>query len=218
MEKFPEAKRGILLLLKEKGPATIGSLAEALSLTREGARKALLEMASEGWVSGEKAPSAKAGRPEHRYRLTVAGEHLFPKAYDALTLELLDRMGDEALRNTLTAMTEARVKEWEPKLKGKDPQQRLKALKGLYWEEDPHMSVERGRLVERNCPFMNVAARRPALCSVTVSTLSRLVGRKVERVESFQAGHGRCVFNVLWDQPASNQPFEFEAPPPASGG
>ena len=52
-------------------------------------------------------------------------------------------------------------------------------------------------LIERNCPFLDVANRRPALCSVTVNTLSRLLGRRVERVRTFQNGHGRCAFRIV---------------------
>ena len=57
------------------------------------------------------------------------------------------------------------------------------------------------RLVEHNCPFLNVALERPVVCSVTVSLLSRLLGFEVVREEKFQAGDGRCAFRVLTDRP-----------------
>jgi predicted ArsR family transcriptional regulator len=65
------------------------------------------------------------------------------------------------------------------------------------------------RLVERNCPFLNVASRRPALCSVTVSTLSRLLGHTVTREKRFQDGDGRCVFRVHLNQPINTDAFRF---------
>jgi predicted ArsR family transcriptional regulator len=64
-------------------------------------------------------------------------------------------------------------------------------------------------LVEKNCPFLNVATRRPALCSVTVSTLSRLLGQTVTREKRFQNGDGRCVFRVHLDQPLNPETFRF---------
>ena len=65
------------------------------------------------------------------------------------------------------------------------------------------------RLIERNCPFLNVASRRPALCSVTVSTLSRLLGYRVVREKRFQDGDGRCVFRVQLDDPIEVDDFQF---------
>jgi predicted ArsR family transcriptional regulator len=86
-------------------------------------------------------------------------------------------------------------------MEGKTLPERLSVLQELYRHDDPHMSVEAGpegyRLIERDCPFFNVANRRPALCRVTEGTLSRLLGRDVIREEKFQEGHGRCVFRVL---------------------
>ena len=68
------------------------------------------------------------------------------------------------------------------------------------------------RLVERNCPFLNTAMRRPALCSVSVNALTRLLGVRVEREEKFQNGDGRCVFRVHAAQPvdAANWAFALE--------
>ena len=66
-------------------------------------------------------------------------------------------------------------------------------------------------LVERNCPFQNVAMERPKLCSTTVSTLSRLLGVRVERVKTFQGGDGMCAFRVHSDEDIdSDFRFAFE--------
>lgn len=79
-------------------------------------------------------------------------------------------------------------------------------------EDDPFTSVERNggiKLVERNCPFRNVAMERPALCSTTVSTLTRLLGVRVERELTFQNGDGCCAFHVHLDQPVDTTTFRF---------
>ena len=57
------------------------------------------------------------------------------------------------------------------------------------------------RVIERNCPYLNAAMKRPALCSVTVNSLTRLLGVRVDREERFQNGDGRCVFRVYADEP-----------------
>ena len=86
-------------------------------------------------------------------------------------------------------------------------------LRGFYFEGDPFTSVERVDsetiLVERNCPFQKVAMARPQLCSTTVSTLTRLLGVRVERRRRFQNGDGRCTFHVLADQPIDPASFRF---------
>jgi predicted ArsR family transcriptional regulator len=107
------------------------------------------------------------------------------------------------------------VRQWESRLQGKSLAERLQALRGIYIDADPYTEVSQVdgelALVERNCPFLNIALRRPALCSVTVSTLSRLLGRRVTRQQRFQDGDGRCVFRVHTDQPIKpTLRFEFE--------
>ena len=62
------------------------------------------------------------------------------------------------------------------------------------------------RLIEHNCPFLNVAQHHPALCSVTINTLSRLLGVRVVREERFQTGNGLCAFRILADQPLASRP------------
>lgn len=208
----------MLQLLKREGAVTAGDVAERLGMTREGARQWLQTLEKEGAVA-RIAPreTTGAGRPAVSFALTPEGEHLFAKNYDNLAVSLVDavadQLGQEALVKLLTAITEQQVKEWEPKLAGKSLPERIKALKGIYFEDDPHTSVRRDSqgyvLVERNCPYLNVALRRPHLCSVTVSTLTRLLGVRVVREARFQDGDGRCVFRVLEDQPVNVSRFTF---------
>ncbi|HVA66990.1 MAG TPA: DNA-binding protein [Elusimicrobiota bacterium] len=219
LDDFADLKRELLLALKRGGPSTIAALAGPLRVTREGARLHLAGLERDGWVRRRGGPRGSGpGRPVARYELTAAGEELFPKAYDALAVEMLDAVADQfgtkALKKVLTALVEARVKRFEPRLRGLSLEKRLERLKELYLADDPFMSVEREgaqlRLVERNCPFFSVASRRPALCSVTVNTMSRLLGRRVAREERFQAGHGRCSFVVKLREKVPPR-FEFEA-------
>jgi predicted ArsR family transcriptional regulator len=51
-------------------------------------------------------------------------------------------------------------------------------------------------LIEKNCPYLEVALKRPALCSVSVNVLARLLNAQVVREERFQEGHRRCVFRI----------------------
>jgi len=213
-----DPRNRLLGYLKQKGGATAAELARQLHITREGVRQQLQVLEREGWIArARRARKAHVGRPAITYEITTAGDHLFPKRYDNLSLNLVDavaeQLGEKALITLLTALTDQQVEHWRPRLAGKSLAERLKALKGIYFEDDNHTSVQhdsRGyMLVERNCPFLNVALKRPRLCSVTVSTLTRLLGVRVVREERFQDGDRRCVFRVLADEPVDVRRFRF---------
>ena len=225
LEELSEIRRAILLLIKQEQRATIGELAAQLGVTYEAVRQQIVQMEADGWVAAEAAreDAPRVGRPTRVYMLTTAGEHLFPKEYDLLTVDLLDsvteQMGPGGLRQVLASLTEKRVRAWLPRLEGKSLAERVEALRGIYLENDPFMETAEADgdllLVERNCPFLSVAMERPALCSVTVASLQRLLGVRVRREERFQAGHGRCVFRAMPGEPlsADHPAFEFEEPP-----
>jgi len=214
-----DVQRQILAFVKQQGEATNAEIADYLQVSYEAVRQQLRQLeASQMVVTRQRRdPHRSAGRPTTVYALSAAGDHLFPKAYDELAVDLLDTLaaalGTEALREVLKHLTESNVQYWQPRLQDKTLFERLEALKGIYLEEDAYMDVDDAggelRLIERNCPFLNVAARRPALCSVTVSTLSRLIGYRVSREKRFQDGDGRCVFRVHLDEPLRSDDFQF---------
>jgi predicted ArsR family transcriptional regulator len=219
IEHLSEVRQTIVLALKRNGPATIAELAMRLEMTGEAIRQHLLQLESDGWIDKHvnRSQGNGGGRPSMYYSVTSEGEHLFPKNYDSLTVEVLDtiveQLGTEAINQILTTMTEARVREWEPRLRGLSLAERVEALKHIYSSDDTFMDVEnsggRLRLIEHNCPFLNVAKRRPVLCSVTVSVLTRLLGYRVIREERFQDGDGHCAFRVLLDEPLDDQSLVF---------
>ncbi|WP_353948282.1 hypothetical protein ABNN70_15265 [Sporolactobacillus sp. Y61] len=222
INSFPETKREILKTLKAVGSASIATIQPKLNITGEALRQHLIQLKHEGFVErkSKKNRDSSGGRPAKQYYLTSEGEHLFPKNYDQLTVEIIDtvadNLGQEALLRILETMTKARIKKWEPQLQGLSLNERVDALKGFYLQDDAFMEIEESGnaicFIEHNCPFLNVAMKRPALCSVTVSSLTQLLGYKVERTERFQNGDGRCVFRILLDQPIDKDscPFTLE--------
>ena len=214
----------LLEALKRSGPLTMRALAAELGITYEAVRQQIAELLKSGWVARDakaESPDGQRGPASRRYRLSGAAEHLFPKHYDALSTELLqhvlDSFGGEALVQILKKMTDARVQRFAPLLKSMSVKEKLQALCSLYEDKDAYMQVEwrtdGPALIERNCPFLNVAQKHPALCSVSVNTLERLLGVKVVREQRFQAGHGRCVFRVRLDEPRpADQAFTLEPP------
>jgi DeoR family suf operon transcriptional repressor len=216
-----DARKEILRFIKDKGEAGVEDVATLMEMTHEGARKHLLALEKEGWVSklGRKRLSW-LGRPTLRFSLTAAGEHLFPKQYDHLALGMVEavaeQQGPEAVRGMLAFLADKQVALWAPRLKGKSLEEKLEILKAIYMENDPFVKVEKEgetwRLVESNCPYYNVAMKQPALCSLTVNVLSRLLGTKVTRVERFQSGDRRCAF-VVGEEKTKGAGFRLESDP-----
>jgi predicted ArsR family transcriptional regulator len=209
-----------VIALKQRGAVTIAQLASELALTGEAVRQQLLQLQREGWVESSVDRSTvrgRTGRPATVYRLSVAGDHLFPKQYDALATAVVDavanELGADAAMRVLTRVANDRIATVAPTIAGRSLEERLQILKNWYLGDDPYMSVERVdgdyRLIERNCPFYNTAMQRPALCSVSVNALTRLLGMRVDREEKFQNGDGRCVFRVRGDEPIDAATWEF---------
>jgi predicted ArsR family transcriptional regulator len=223
----PDSRHLILDVLKRNGAATIAQLAGDLHLTGEGVRQHLLQLHREGLIEA-KAKSAserpRTGRPATFYQLTVTGEHLFTKRYDVLAIAVMDAIGEElgadAAKRVFARVTDTLVHTDEPKVRNLGLEERVQAVKDWYGQGDPFMDVETTddgfRLIERNCPFFNVAMQRPALCSISVNSLTRLLGARVVREESFQRGYGRCVFRVLANEPVDSNSWAFELESDAS--
>lgn len=208
------------MALKQHGTATISQLAADLALTGEAVRQQLLQLQREGWVepaTPRGSAPGRTGRPATSYRLTEAGDHLFPKHYDALAVAVIDavaeELGMEAATRVLERVSNDRIAAVEPSLRGLNLRERLEALKNWYLDDDPYMDTARDGedllLIERNCPFLNTAMRRPALCSVTVNALTRLFGVRVHREEKFQNGDGRCVFRIHAREPIDPKTWGF---------
>ncbi len=222
-EGLPHMRRSILLLLKTEGSSTMTKLASKMKITKEAVRQQLMGLNKEGWVQKDviRELKARSGRPTVRYSLTNAGDHFFPKNYDALAIEILEtiglKLGPADLRKLLSTLTETRVKKWQALLAGKSLSEKVKSLKDLYLAKDPFTSVSETsdgfRLVEGNCPFLNVASRQPALCSVSVFALTQLLGVKVVREERFQSGDGRCVFHIYKNKPVKQKALNFQLEP-----
>lgn len=215
-----ETRKAILKLLKQNGSETISSLRNILKISSEGIRLQLVQLERDGLIQRHSQRNSKGGRPAFIISLTSTGEALFPKQYDSLTIEVIDtvakQLGMDSVKKVLSTMTDARVKEWERRLSGLSLIEKVSALKELYTLDDEFMDMEYHpetktiHLIERNCPFYDVALQRPVLCSVTLNMLTRLLGCKVMREKRFQNGDGCCAFRIHLDQPVDISAFSFE--------
>jgi predicted ArsR family transcriptional regulator len=211
IDQLPDSRRAILEALKQYGHATIARLAGELRLTGEAVRQQLRQLRREGWVEASETERPRIGRPATAYRLTIKGDHLFPKHYDMLAISLIDALRAELQPNDALkifgAVADDTVRRLEPTLHSLPIEKKVEALKSFYRDGDTYM-VSTGDgdefiVVERNCPFYNVAMQRPVICDISVSAMSRLLGVQVERDKSFQNGDGCCMFRVHVKRPVN---------------
>jgi predicted ArsR family transcriptional regulator len=229
INQLSATRAAILRLLKDETFGSISRVAEVLGVSHEAARKQLAELERNGWVEQDCGPEetkqrdTAPGRPPVRYCLTRAGDHFFPKQYPELMIALLDTIaaegGDRELTAVLARFTDERVAELQPKVAPLSMKRKMDALRAIYSDGDPFTDVQRRGndyvLIERNCPYLDVAMERPDICSTTVSTLRRLTGSEVVRERRFQDGDGRCEFHVRTAlASAERKQVRFEREPP----
>ncbi len=229
LDELPATRAAIFRLLKKERFASISRIAEVLGVSHEAARRQIVGLQRNGWIESDCAPDdaerreSVPGRPPARYCLTAAGDHFFPKQYPELMIGVLDLIaaedGGELLTALLTQMTDERVAQLEPRVAPLPLKRKVEALRAIYSDGDPFTDVQpRGDdyvLIERNCPYLNVALERPDICSTTISTLRRLTGCEVVRERRFQDGDGRCEFHVRTAQASPERKrVRFEKEPP----
>src|SRR2546422_10231406 len=81
----------VLLGLKRAQPRTAKQLADTLGVSPNAVRHHLKELEAESLIVYRREQRG-VGAPTFAYRLSAAGEALFPRAYEATLTELLERV------------------------------------------------------------------------------------------------------------------------------
>ena len=137
-----------------------------------------------------------SGTPKFVYRLTKAGEELFPRSYGALAVELLEIVSeeDESLLATIVARRAARrAALLAPDLPDRPLAESVRAVAQILSDEGYQARVERikggFRIVEENCAIREVADRFEQLCEGEFDFLRQAFpDAHVERVSHRVAG------------------------------
>lgn len=203
--KKPAADR-ILMFLKMRGEATSLLISEELSITKEGARKHLLNLAESGLIRPE-VKSEGVGRPSTYYSLTEKGLAQFPDTHAEITVQLLrsvkNLLGENALDLLITDREKNTHERYEKALaKTKNIEQRLKVLvearsKEGYmaeWKKEGDAYF----LIENHCPICAAATECQGFCRAELSNFQSLIGKEytVERVDHIISGGQRCVYKI----------------------
>jgi predicted ArsR family transcriptional regulator len=203
------AKRRLLEELKRAGPATAGTLADALELTDVAVRQHLAALEDAGLVSSAPGPSRARGRPPTTWQLTDRARGEFPDHHAQLSVELIEAtrraLGEEGLRRVVDERAEHQVDSYRRKVPGSDAslRSRVNALARLrtaegYMAEVVREGPDRFLLVEHHCPICEAATSCTGICRAEWDVFGRVIGddATVERVEHLLSGGERCVYRV----------------------
>ena len=209
-ESHPSGLRGpradVVLALKRTTGLTARGLADELGLSLNAVRHHLKELELSGLVGYERRPHKGAGAPSFLYRLTPAGEALFPRRYEDAVTRLLDHVVAREGREAAVELLQERYREMATRLRSvltnATPEERLQAVTRALAEDGYMPEVRRGdgaslpMLVEHNCPMQQVAARFPELCEAEARFLAEVLGAEVTRESHIVSGCGSCDYVV----------------------
>ena len=196
----------ILFLLKTRGPAQTGDIADRLGLTRQGARQQLEKLAGDG-VGRLRRRAAGVGRPRRRWSLTAKGAARFPDTHSALTHERLGAVaaefGDEGLDRLIARRERDSLDAYRAAMGGlTDLRARLRRLAGLRRAEGYMAEVREDDdgllLIENHCPICAAASACQGLCRSELAIFQAVLGDgcRVERIDHILAGARRCAYRV----------------------
>lgn len=198
--RFFDSTRGSIVLLLREEERTVNEMAEELGLTDNAVRAQLAVLERDGLV--ERAGQRRGtGKPSYVYGLTSGAAVLFPQAYDAILVELLEtiagHLGSEQSLDILRA-TGRRLAQAQPPADG-DLDERvdqaaslITALGGMV---DVSAHDEGYALRGMSCPFSSVVSENEDFCALVEELLETFIGAPVsERCD--RNGSPRCCFNI----------------------
>ena len=210
-----KGQRGTLLTQLKRGqPLTARELAARLGVSLNAVRHHLKELEVEGLIAYRREHRG-VGAPVFAYRLSPAGENLFPRRYaEALSAMLgaaVERDGREAVVGMLEAyfgQLAARMRQAiealpEPERPG--ALARLLSDEGYMAEARVQEAADGGTeavLTEHNCPIPAVAASFPEICAAEARALAGVLGAEVERTGHILSGCPVCEYRVRFSRAA----------------
>jgi DeoR family suf operon transcriptional repressor len=201
---LPSAWQDILRHIKTRGEARAEDLAAQLGITVSGVRQHLTAMARDGLVFTTERREGP-GRPKHYYGLTTFADSLFPRAYAALTNELLsylDTESPEMVERIFQKRGERRLEGARQRTAGLPFRDQVRELATIL-DEDGYLADceerEDGTFVitEHNCAVLGVAKRFGHACSSEIAFLRGAIpSADVTRISHMLAGGHVCAYEV----------------------
>ncbi len=207
--------------LKKARRLNAKDIAARLDISLNAVRHHLKELEAEALVEYERQHRG-VGAPAFAYRLTSAGEDLFPRRYEATLSDLLDHVVEREGRAGAVAALEARyaalTRRLQEELAGASPAERMARVARLLTDDgymaEANASAGSGTLIEHNCAVQAVAERFPEICAAEARFLSAVLGAEVQRQEHILSGCSACEYRVHFSAPAPQSP---PLAPPSQG-
>lgn len=199
--KGPRAS--ILVELKFAPGLTARELGGRLGLSLNAIRHHLKELELDGLLAYQREQRG-VGAPVFAYRLSAAGEQVFPHRYEATLTEVLEALVEREGREAVVGALEARYAAFLHRLPADIVQlpaeRRLEAVTRLLSEEGfmPGWegSAEGGTLTEHNCAIRAVAERFPEVCAAEERFLRAALGAAVDLRAHVLNGCVACEYQV----------------------
>ena len=205
-------RAAVLTQLKRSQPLTARELAGRLGLSLNAARHHLKELEVEGLVSYQREHRG-VGAPVFAYRLSRAGEELFPRRYcEALTAMLdtiVERDGRGAAVTLLESYFQLLAGRVRGQLEGVPPTERLRVVARALSDEGYMAEAASGEgvavLTEHNCAIPAVAQRFPEICAAEARFLADVLSAEVERTGHILSGCPACEYQVRFNRAAEER-------------
>jgi DeoR family suf operon transcriptional repressor len=203
---FPQKglRAEILVELKKAQPLTAKDLAQRHGVTPNAIRRHLKELEAEQLIEYVRQQKGR-GAPTFAYRLTHAGEAVFPKRYEeqltgALTY-LEQRGGRQEVRKFFDELFRTQATMLLNRLEGSSIEQRVEAVVELLQSQGfmAEWSVEGGtvRIAEHNCAVQAVAEKYPELCDAEADFLRDILKTDVQRAAYIPEGCNACEYAIV---------------------
>src|SRR6266513_1333204 len=162
-----KTRRGLVKLLKTRGPMDATQIASRLDLTAMAVRQHLYQLQREKLVTAEERP-VPLGRPAKYWQLTRQADRLFPDAYAELSVALLDALGDAfgeaGLKQVLNSRCARQRADYSKRIPSSlSLKEKVRILARIRTEEGYIAEVKPERnggflLVENHCPICAAAS------------------------------------------------------------
>lgn len=196
----------ILQTLLEKPRSTINALAEAVGINPISVRHHLTNLQMEGLVEGQEERHG-VGRPRLVYVLTDEGMERFPTRYMRLANRLLSQLKDTlpapAVANLFNQIAENLASQYSEEAENMSMEERLDLVKEILAHEGFSVEWEKkdGRyeIHEISCPYYQIGASHPEVCSVDQTLISKMLSVPASKVQCILSGASHCTYVI---QPA----------------
>lgn len=205
---LPTARRTVLYSVRRAGDATADDVADDLGITVSGARQHLAALTESGLVATTELPRGEGqrGRSQLVYHVTDLADALFPKAYGALTNELLGYLAEESAESVdrlFARRRQQRIERANERLAGVESLwARVSELAEILDEDGYLATAERlGEdhycIVEHNCAIASVARRYGQACSSEIEFIRAVLPTAtVARVSHIVEGARHCAYEI----------------------